>query len=176
MARRRGLRRFPEVRRTLRGLPKAVQNELLAEFEAIGAKIATEQRLRAPKKTHALEKGIDHKVFPNTLRLEVGLRNLKKGRADLFYGRIQDLGRRAQTVIVQRLVKGGRAKWTGRIAAGKARAGAKPRDLVASYSMRVRGMEGKKFVTGKFPDLRKEARSSLQGIYARAIGKAGSDV
>ncbi len=176
MARRRGLRRFPEVRRTLRGLPKAVQDELLAEFETIGAKIAAEMRTRSPKKTKALEKGIDHKVFPNSLRLEVGLRNLKKGRADLFYGRIQDLGRRAQTVLVQRLVKGGRAKWVGRIASGKARSRVKPRDLVASYSMRVRSMPGKKFVTGKFPDLRQEARSGLQGIYARAIGKAGSNV
>jgi len=173
MARRRGLRRFPEVRRALQGLPVAAQNELLAEFEKIGAKIAAEQRLRAPKKSHALEKAIDHKVFPRALRLEIGLRNLKKGRADLFYGRIQDLGRRAQTVIVQRLVKGGRAKWVSRIATGQARARVKPRDLVASYSLRVRAMQGKKFVTGKFTDLRTEARSSLQGIYARAQGKVG---
>lgn len=171
MARRR-IHGLPEFRARLKKLPAAVQGELLAEFETIGSDLEKAMRARAPKKTGALREGITHKVFPKTLRLEVGLRNTKAGRSRLFYGRIQDLGRKGQTVIVSRLIRGGRAEWLDRVSRGKARLARKPRDLIATYALKVKPMAGKKFVTGRYSELRQEARTKLQGIYARAIGKA----
>lgn len=35
--------------------------------------------------------------------------------------------------------------------------------------MRVRAMAGKRFVTGRFPDLRNTIRTKLRGIFLRAL-------
>lgn len=169
MARRR-VRGLPEFRAQLRKLPQAVQAELLAKFEQIGSELVPAMQAKAPSKTGDLRKGITHKVYPKTLRLVVGLLGTKAGRSKLFYGRIQDLGRKAQTVVVTRLVAGGRAAWLDRVSTGKARTARKPRDLVATYALRVPAMPGKKFVSGRYPELRQKARTELRGIYARAIG------
>lgn len=168
---RRGVRGLPELRARLQKLPAKVQKEILDAFEEIGGELQSAMRARAPSKTGKLREGTTYKVFPKTLRLEVGLRNTKAGRSTLFYGRIQDLGRKSQTVIVHRVIRAQRAEWLARIANGTARASRKPRDLGTRYALRVRAMPGKKFVSGRFPELRQKARAKLQGIYARAIGE-----
>lgn len=50
--------------------------------------------------TGALLAGVKWKVYPRSLRLQVGFLGTKAGRAKLFYARILDLGRKAQTVNV----------------------------------------------------------------------------
>lgn len=167
---RRGVRGLPELRARLQKLPERVQKEILAEFDQIGGELRDAMRAKAPEKSGKLRQGITHKVFPKTLRLQVGLRNTKAGRSTLFYGRIQDLGRKAQTVIVHRLTGTQRAEWRNRIVQGRARASRKPRGLGVTYALRVKAMPGKKFVTGRYPELRQKVRTNLQGIYARAIG------
>lgn len=172
---RRGVRGLPELRARLRKLPDKVQKEILAEFEKIGEELQEAMRARAPSKTGKLREGITYKVFPKTLRLQVGLRNTKAGRSTLFYGRIQDLGRKSQTVIVHRLTGAQRAEWRNRVVQGRARISRKPAGLGVTYALRVRAMVGKKFVSGRYPELRQKVRTNLQGIYARAMGDGAAN-
>jgi len=143
------LRGMIRVRRLIRRMPAAVRGELVVELAVTGRRIADAVRARTPRKTGRLIRGISSNVLPGTLRLQVGL--LAKGRGsrnDRFYGRIQDLGRKAQVVRVTR----GRGK-------------SKP------YQMRVRAMAGKRFVTGRYPELRRELSDNLKGIMGRALAR-----
>ncbi|MFA7505293.1 MAG: HK97 gp10 family phage protein [Burkholderiaceae bacterium] len=174
MARRRGFRGIGRVRRMLRRLPDNVRKQMVGVLEGAGRGLKSAMRARAPKRTGALAQGIEYKVYPRSLRLRVGLLRTRAGRADLFYGRVQDLGRRQQTVVVRRLIRGGRAEWSGRIAGGSARASRKPNDLLTKpYPMKVPAMSAKRFVTGRFPDLRAAMRNGLKGVLARALRGSG---
>lgn len=158
MARRSRLRGDKEIRQVLRGLPVAIRKEILDVLEELGAGLETKMKAAAPKRTGALRAGITHKVFPLTLRMEVGLRDTKRGRSDLFYGRIQDLGRRRTIAVIERRIR--------RDLPGMTRP--YPRDTPA--------MPGKRFITGRYTEARQEAREKLKGIYARAMTTAGSGV
>lgn len=171
----RGIGRF---RRLLKRMPDAVRGELVVELAVTGRQIKQAIQARAPRRTGALQAGITDEVLPKSLRLQVGLLGTKRGRADLFYGRIQDLGRREQVVLVQRRrrveaeIGGGRTANILRLHRGRKVA----EDIVSSYYMRVRAMPAKRFITGRFPDLRKTLNDNLRGIFARALGRiAGGD-
>ncbi|MET4664936.1 hypothetical protein [Sphingomonas sp. PvP056] len=156
----RGIGRF---KRLLRRTPDAVRGEIIVELNVTGRQIKQAIQAKAPSKTGALRAGIDSKVLPKSLRLQVGLLGGRRGRQNLFYGRIQDLGRRAQTVQVQRR----RSNPTGK--AGSS--------LTKRYPMKVRYMQGKRFITGRFPELRKTLNANLRGILTRSLGRiaGGSD-
>lgn len=128
---------------------------------------------RTPKKTGALQAGISDRVLTTSLRLQVGLLGTPSGRAKLFYGRIQDLGRKAQTVLVQRRRRVSVSLGRGKIASIlRTQRGRKVQeDIVTTYRMRVPAMAGKRFVTGRYPDLRSELRTNLDGIFARSLAK-----
>lgn len=175
MARRRKIdfRQMREVTAQLRAMPKHLREEMYQVLEEVGISIKAKMKAKAPVKTGALKEGIDHRASRKTLTLRVGLLNTKRGRANLFYGRIQDLGRREQVVIVRKLKVSARAKWVDRIAKGQASSLRKPDDLVKNpYPMRVKASPGKHFITGRFTDLRNEARTEIHGIYARATAAA----
>lgn len=163
MARRpiRGIGRF---RRLLKRLPDAVRGEIVVEMNVTGREIAQAVEAKAPSLTGALRRGLSYKVLPQSLRLQVGLLGTPRGRAKLFYGRIQDLGRKAQVVLVQRHRRVGGTLRTSR---GRKRA----EDIATTYRMRVRGMAPKRFVTGSYPDLRRVLRANLNGIFGRALSK-----
>ena len=150
MARR--VRGAARIRALLRNLPDAYRKEMIDALEAGGEALAPAMKARAPRRTGATQAGIGYKVLPRGLRLKVGLLGLRNGQGDLFYSRIQDLGRKAQSVKVRRR-------------------GSRP------YVMRVRAMAGKRFVTGQYADLRSVITGKVRGIFSRALARlsAGGD-
>lgn len=150
-----GGRRF---RRIMKGLPDAMRGQLVSVLNSGGRAILSAMRARAPRRTGALRAGLSYRVLPKSLRLRVGL--LGRGRGKLFYARIQDLGRKGQTVSVRRRIAG-----VAQAGGGKAKPGAR----AAQYLMRVRPMEGKRFITGRFPELKSTIGNALRGIWTRAL-------
>lgn len=158
MARIRGI---GAMRRRLREMPEAIAEEIGVVLRRAGPRIQMRMRARTPRRTNALATGIVWKYFPRSQRLEVGVttkgrqtsgRGASASRFPLFYGRIQDLGRKPQIVNVRRRTTGGKT---------------------VSYRLNVRAMAGKHFVTGENGDLRNEVSAGLQGIFARALGRTG---
>jgi len=161
MARRR-IQGVSRVRKLMRRMPDAARDELVQELNVTGAEIARLVRAKAPSRRGDLRDGLSHKVFPKTLRLQVGLLGSKAERTGLFYGRIQDLGRKAQIVRVIRHL--GRGKVGRYLMKGGARVvDRKP------YDMRVRAMAPKRFVTGRYPELRRQLVRNVRGIFVRAL-------
>lgn len=154
MARRPNIAGLIRFRRIMRRLPDTVAGEVIVELNVTGRQIAAVMQARTPRKSGRLVAGESYKVFPRTLRLQVGLLNSRRGGDPLFYGRIQDLGRKAQVVMVQRRIRRNVMKFTKR------------------YSMNVRAMKGKRFVTGRFTELRRTLNQNLRGIFSRALAKA----
>jgi len=158
------VRGVAEKQRALRALPVEAQKQFVKPLSEAGSKLAKAMQDKAPKKTGALRQGIAYRVYEKSLRLVVGLLGAAGWRPALFYGRIQDLGRRAQTVSVRR----SRGGWATMIAAGKARLDKKSGKLVDSYPLKVKAMLGKRFVTGRYPELRSELRQDLGKAYDQA--------
>lgn len=149
------------ARRIMRRLPDSMRNEIEEVLNDAGPVIQGIMRSRAPVRRGAVREGIVWRVLKGSMRLRIGLLGTKSARSKLFYGRIQDLGRRAQTVFVQRRRSGspmflrrGR-KWS--------------EDIVTSYRMNVRAMAPKRFVTGRMPDARQALRDKLHGVWDRAL-------
>ncbi|MBM6576347.1 hypothetical protein KCP91_08175 [Microvirga sp. SRT01] len=151
MARKPNIRGLIRTRSLMKRLPDAVRGEIVVELNVAGRQIAAVMAARTPRQSGRLVAGESFKVFPRTLRLQVGLLRTRRGADPLFYGRIQDLGRKAQVVLVQRRYRKEGTKLTKR------------------YRMKVRGKEGKRFVTGRFPELRRTLNQNLRGIFGRAL-------
>nr|WP_276616577.1 HK97 gp10 family phage protein [Sphingomonas sp. SFZ2018-12] len=152
-----------QIRRLLKRLPENVRVEIAAALESSGRSILAAMRAKAPRRTGALAAGLKMKVFPRTLRLRVGFIATPRGRAKLFYARILEFGRRSQTVTVSRR-RTGAAK---RLVSGRKPAG----DLVSVYQLRVRPLQGRRLVYGRYPELRRDLNSKLQRVFQRALGR-----
>jgi len=166
-------------RRILRGMPDAMRNELAGEMQQGGAELLAAMRSRAPRgATGKLASGLTAKVYPRYLRLRVGYIG-KRVNSRLFYARILEFGRRAQTVSVSRLNKGGRQAWRSRIRARQARLSRKPHDLVSVYQLRVKPLAPRRFVYGPLTNLRVVFGRRLRGAWDRALksiaGANGND-
>lgn len=160
-------------KRLMRQLPDAVRGEIVVEFNVTGRQMRNAILAKTPHRRGELASGIRMKVLPASLRLQIGLIGNKREREGLFYGRIQDLGRKAQIVTVNRYKRGGRA---ADMATPRGPTGQnmvfKASKFTTTYQLRVRAMSGKRFITGQQPELRKTLRANLQGIYGRAIKTA----
>lgn len=174
--RRRPIKGIARFRRLLRRMPDTTRGEILVELHTTGRRILQAILARTPRLSGKLRGGLSSKVLPTSLRLQIGLLGTPAGRARLFYGRIQDLGRKAQVVTVQRRRRVS-ASIGGGMTADILRTGRNGRklteDIVATYTMKVPAMAGKRFVTGRYPDLRSELRTNLKGIFARSLRKVG---
>lgn len=162
MARRGSVKGIGRVRNLLRRLPDAVRGQVVVELHVTGRRMIAAVRARTPRKTGALAQGLQQKVFPRSLRLQVGLIGTPKERNRLFYGRIQDLGRKEQVMRVTR-----------RQGACFSRDGSRRTSRVLTYLMRVRGMAPKRFITGRYPELRGVLRENLRGLFAKALREVG---
>jgi hypothetical protein len=100
-----------QVRSLLKRLPESVRQEIVRELDRAGREILPVMQSRAPVRTGATRAGLSYRVLRGSLRLLVGLISTPLGRAKLFYARIQDLGRREQTVTAHRLSSSQRATW-----------------------------------------------------------------
>jgi hypothetical protein len=160
MARRRNVRGVAAVQKLLRIAPENVGREIVKELHLAGPKMLARMRQKAPHRTGALRRGLSYKVYPKTLRLQVGLIGTKRGRSKLFYARIQDLGRKGQIVTAKRFRAGGqRIVFKGR----------KTGPDLQLYPIRVPAMTGKRFVTGRMPDLRAMLQRGLKLAWKRAL-------
>ncbi|HEX7742276.1 MAG TPA: hypothetical protein VF442_07560 [Sphingobium sp.] len=146
----------------MRQLPDAMKAEIREVLDRGGRAMVATMRARAPRKTGALHAGISYRIMAS-MKLRVGLLGTKRGRARLFYGRIQDLGRKAQTVTVTRRKTGVNNGLRG----GRKKA----EDVVSVYRLRVRPMAPKRFVTGRMPDLRNMLTRDLKAAWSRALAR-----
>jgi hypothetical protein len=149
------VRKSRNLKRLWRGMPGAVSAEMVTVLDRGGRALQAKMRANTPRRTGRLQAAILYRVLPKTLRLRVGLIGPKRER--LFYGRIQDLGRKAQVVTVSR------RKVAGSTLVNRRRV-AHP-----SYLLRVRAMKAKRFVTGRYPDLRATIGNDLRGIWDRSL-------
>lgn len=145
-----GIRGVASVRRLMRRMPDAVQTEIVGELHVAGRSLVPAMRARAPSRRGKLRAGISYKVFPKTLRLQVGMLGTRAGRSKLFYARILDLGRKARSVRASRRTAGGG---------------------VSTYTMNVRAIRAMHFVTGFYRDLRARLRVNLKRIWDRALAR-----
>jgi hypothetical protein len=164
------------VRALLRKLPDAGKDEILVEMNLAGRDLAGAMRGRTPFRTGALQAAIGYRVLTGAVRLIVGIISTPKGRSKLFYGRVLNFGRPGQgkpdVVQVRRLRAGGRAAWTDQIRAGTASPSAKPSRLVSTYAMRVGKIPAMRFVTGRYPELRRRLGDNLRAIWDRALKRS----
>lgn len=161
MASRQGrVRGAASIKKLLNRLPTSARNELIVELNLGGREMQGRMQGRAPIRTGATRRGIKFKVFPKTLKLQVGLLGGKVGRSKLFYARIQDLGRKAQTVTARRFRAGGQRIYFR---------GQKFGPAVQTYPLNVRAMVGKKFVTGGMRDLRVILQRNLKNLWQNAL-------
>jgi hypothetical protein len=158
----RGLR---EVRRLLKRMPDAVRDEILAMLEETGRQVLSSQQAAAPRRTGALASGLSMRLSRATLRLRVGIVGKPAARR-LFYGRIVEFGRKAQTVMATR---------GNRLARPGSKGG---RALVRSnrsiYEMRVRAMAPRPFVrTSRAFGIRNSLGGRLSRFWDGALARAG---
>lgn len=150
------------VRRMFRQIPVAAKQEIHDVLDRGGRTIVAYMRSHAPQRSGALRTGISYRVTA-TLKLRAGLLGTKRGRARLFYGRIQDLGRRGQDVTVRRK-KGVRDFGNRKDASGR---------LIGVYRLRVKPMRPKRFITGRMPDLRNNLTRDLKTVWSRILKRLG---
>ena len=141
------------VSRMLKRLPDTVRGEIIEVYREHAPAITTYARTAAPSGTGRLARSIRSRIFEKTLKLRIGLFGAKLN-ADLFYARILERGRRAQTVVVKRRVKGG----------GK-----------SAYRLRVKaiGRGRYDFLAGRAMGFAIDTlRPSLKQVWERALKKA----
>lgn len=137
-----------KLRRLIRRMPEAVQQEIVGSLDSWGRELGGAMRARTPRRRGTLLSRIRHKVFPKSLRMQVGLLGSRKVRQRLFYARILDLGRKGQSVRARRRRKDG---------------------SVSTYAMNVGAIRAMRFVTGPLSDLRTGMNKHIKGIWTRAL-------
>lgn len=155
------LKEARSTRSLLRRLPEASQTEIIGAFERGGPRLRAAMQAKAKRKTGTLAAGVKFRIYPKTLRMQVGLLGTKRGRAKLFYGFVLDKGRKAQVVTVQRR----------RIGVGKvlSRGRKRAQDIVSTYRLRVKALAADRFVTGRYPDLRRVMGDEVRTLFDRAL-------
>lgn len=145
MSRVRGAQAF---RKRLKQLPDAVSTEILDVLGDGGQKMRAAMQARARRRTGKLAAGVKYKVFPKSLRLQVGLLGTKRARAKLFYGFILDRGRKAQTVTIKRGKRSGKR-------------------------LEIIARKGDAFITGRYPELRELINRRANYVFDRALKRIG---
>lgn len=136
------------IRRLFRSLPDAARDEIATVLDDGSREIERQMVARAPRRTGALQAGIKRRLRRNSLSVSIGITGTKAEKRKLFYARILDLGRKGQTVTANRRSTGG----------GTSR-----------YTMRVRAIGAKRFVTGRYSDARAVLNSRLKGVWDRIL-------
>jgi hypothetical protein len=139
-------------RKLLRRMPDTMRDEMVKALDDAGDMLLSEARSKVPVGTGKLQAGLSKKLLKGTLKLRVGLIGKARNRK-LFYGRIVEFGRKAQTVNVTRRMK----------------AGGRP------YLMKVRAKAGRPFLYGN-KDLRQRIRGHLNDYWNRVLTKAAQGV
>lgn len=152
MARRRsGIDGIAAAQRFIKALPDAAQDEIYVVLDEGSMDIQRLMAGRAPYRRGALRAGIRRKLSRSNLTAAIGLVGSKQERRRLFYGRILDLGRRAQIAkAVRRTPSGG----------------------LSRYFVRVRVIPAKRFVTGTWDVARNVIATKVGAIWGRIVSRA----
>lgn len=137
-----------EFRRLLKQLPSSAKEEMADVLAAAGPRILAAISADTPVRSGALKAALKQKLLRSSLRLRVGLIT-KKANRDLFYARIVEFGRKAQTVTIRR----------------GARAGA---------LMRVRALAPRPFIYAKRPALRGALSAALRSFWDGTLQRAAT--
>lgn len=149
------------TRRLLRRVPDAVKQELAQVMTSAGPELTNLMRGRAPHgATGRLAEGLNWKFYASSLKLVVGFIG-KRVNERLFYARILEFGRKAQTVSVSRRRRG----------AQKLTRNKRAEDIVAVYRLKVRPLQPRRFVYSKTGNVRAVMRRRLNGIWDRVLTK-----
>jgi len=155
-------------RKLIRKMPDAIRDEMVAMMETAGDQILAAQRADVARRTGALAAALTKRVLRGSMRLRVGLLGKAINRR-LFYARIVEVGRRAQTVTVSR--RG------AHLAAGGRRIGRRQRALESGvrgvYQLRVPAKAPRPFVrSARTKALRDTMGGRLAGFWDRTLAKA----
>ena len=133
-------------RKLLNRMPEAMRTEMLELLDGVGDELLGAMQADVPARTGSLRSALAKRLLRGSLRLRVGLVGRAVARR-FFYGRIVELGRKAQTVRVTR--KGGRP-----------------------YAMRVRGMAPRPFVQKRRGAMREAINRRINAFWDGALTKA----
>lgn len=109
-------------------LPQVARDVFADLLKELSDDVLADERRLAPKDTGALEAALSEQLLVEQLKARIGLIGRGVNR-QYFYGRIQNFGRRAQIVNVERRM---------RIARGMSKKRARLAGLVQRYKLRVR--------------------------------------
>lgn len=145
---RRRIRGDRHFRKLLSRMPESFRDEVVEMLEVTGEQILAAQR--AHTLSTRIRAALSKRVSRRTLRLRVGLIGRPINRR-LFFARIIEVGRRAQTVnVTRRMLRGGR-----------------------SYLMRVRARAADPFVrTARTVEIRDTMGGRLRTFWDRALARA----
>lgn len=146
------------------------RDELGVELATVGRDLLAIQRADVAKDTGALQAGLSLALVVQDLRLRVGLLGTKRGRSKLFYGRVVEFGRVAQTVLVTRT-----ARRAAKVALGGKRGsrGERKQQVAAkSYRLRVKALAPRPyiFVAGA----QELVSNQLSNFWAGVLERAGA--
>lgn len=147
------LRGAGSFRRLLKQLPGAVHDELAELLDDAGSDYLAAMKADVPVRTGAVKGALRKQLLRKSLRLRVGLppQVLRGGRIDLFYARIVEFGRKAQTVNVTR---GDRAP----------------------FRMRVRAMAPQPFVFKRRAALRQSLNTKIRTFWDRTLADTSEGI
>lgn len=146
---RRRIRGDRAVRQLLKQIPDAARDEMVGMLEQAGDNIVAAQRAESP--STRIRAALSRRVSPRTMRLRAGLIGRPLNRR-LFFARILEFGRKAQTVTARR-------------------AGGQP------YTMRVRAMTGRRFIYGRGEAFQRlKLRARLNRFWAATIERAAHGI
>ena len=139
-----------EWRAAMRALPDWAKAEIGDELRDAGSWLVGAMRAQARRRTGRMMAAISYKILGKGLKLRAGLLDVKTGARPVFYGRIQDLGRKEQLVRVRRRKPGGG---------------------MSSYMLRVRHMQGTHFVTGNYGPFKSWLNGRLNALGDRIAAR-----
>ncbi len=148
-------------------LPDAARDELGIELAILAREGLAAQKAAAPEDTGALSAGLSMQLQIDQLRVRFGLLGLTGSRSNLFYGRIVNFGRSAQTVLVQRRR---RVNGSLRVYRGRKRL----EDISVTYSLPVKARDAVPFIDAAGADFGDVAAGQLAEFWARTLARAGS--
>ena len=150
-------------------LPDAAREQLGVELVILGREgLAAQKAMVAAQAydTGRLEGGLSIQLLVDQLKVRIGLIGVKRGRASLFYGRIVNFGRKAQTVIVQR-----RRRVDGKLRVARGRKMAA--DIAATYRLKVKARPAIPFIDAPGKSFEADAAAQLAEYWSRVFARAG---
>lgn len=162
--------RFTPIRRIIRGIEPAMRAEMAKEMRGVGHDILAAMQANAPVATGKFKNSLSASLNERSLTLKIGLVGKPINR-EVFYARILEGGRKAQTIAVSR-------GFDAQKAAASRLEGANMRLRVNSYRstylLHVRAFPPHRTVYARYTRLRVEFNQRLKGIWDRVLTRAAA--